>query len=131
MPFIMGNATLTIDGVDYQDEVSGAVFTPTSSVVTRKGLSPDAVFSFPTNATWTLDLTFAQDFTADTTLAMYLLEHEGETITDVVFAPVSGGRTFTADITIAPGAIGGNVDEVAVGTVSLGSTKPVPSTLTP
>lgn len=129
MPFIMGNATLTIDGTTYQDQVSSAVFTPTSSIVTWKGLSPDAVFTFPTNATWTLDLTYAQDFTTDDTLAMFLLEHEGETIADVVFAPVAGGRTFTADITIVPGSIGGAVDAVAEGTVSLGSTRPVPNVL--
>lgn len=129
MPFIMGNASLTIDGETYQDQVSAVVFTPTASIVTWKGLTPDAVFTFPTTATWTLDLTYAQDFTTDDTLAMFLLEHEGETIENVVFAPVTGGRTFTADITIAPGSIGGAVDTVAEGTVSLGSTKPVPSVI--
>lgn len=131
MPFLMGNATITIGGTDYAGQVSAAVFTPTSSIVTWKGLDPDAVFTFPTNATWTLDLTYAQDFTTDATLAMYLLEHEGETIEDVVFAPIAGGRSFTADITIAPGSIGGAVDTVAEGTVSLGSTRPVPSVLAP
>lgn len=129
MAFMMGNATLTIDGVDYAAQVSSAVFTPTSSIVTWKGLKPTAVFTFPTNATWTLDLTYAQDFTADDTLASFLLAHEGETIENVVFAPIAGGRTFTADITIAPGSIGGAVDAVAEGTVSLGSTRPVMNVL--
>lgn len=131
MPFIMGDASLTIDGNTYQDQVSGVTFTPTSSIVTWKGLTPTASFTFPTSATWTLDLSYAQDFTTDDTLAMFLLEHEGETIPDVVFEPVDGGRSFTADITIVPGSIGGEVDTVAVGTVSLGSTKPVPSVLGP
>lgn len=129
MPFIMGDATITIAGTDYAAQVSSAVFTPTSSIVTWKGLDPGSGVSFPTTATWTLDLTYAQDYTSDTTLASYLLAHEGETIADVVFAPVAGGRTFTADITITPGAIGGAVDSVAEGTVSLGSTTPVISAL--
>jgi hypothetical protein len=129
MPFIMGNATLTIDGETYEDEVSAATFTPTSGIVTWKGLTPDAVFTFPQNATWVLDLEYAQDYTTDDTLAVYLLAHEGETVPDVVFTPIVGGRSFTADITIVPGSIGGKVDEVAVGTVSLGSTKPVISAL--
>lgn len=129
MAFIMGNVTLTIDGVDYAGQVSSAMFTPTSSIVVHKGLKPTAVQTFPTTATWVLDLTYAQDFTTDDTLASYLLEHEGETVADVVFAPITGGRTFTADITIAPGSIGGAVDTVAEGTVSLGSTRPVISTL--
>lgn len=131
MPFLMGDATLTIGGTDYAGQVSAAVFTPTSSVVPWKGLDPDSGVTFPTAPTWSLDLTYAQDFTTDDTLAMYLLEHEGETIEDVVFAPIAGGRTFTADITIAPGSIGGAVDTVAEGTVSLGSTKPVASVLAP
>ncbi len=129
MPFIMGNATLTIDSNSYEGEVSAAVFTPTSSIQTWKGLTPAAVYTFPTNATWTLDLTYAQDFTTDDTLASYLLAHEGETVADVVFEPVAGGRSFTADITIVPGSIGGTVDAVAEGTVSLGSTRPVISAL--
>lgn len=131
MAFMMGDATLTIGGTDYAGQVSSAVFTPASSIVTHKGLKPTAVQTFPTAPTYTLDLTYAQDFTTDATLAVYLYEHQGETIPDVVFAPITGGRTFTADITIAPGSIGGAVDTVAEGTVSLGSTAPVMSALAP
>ena len=131
MAFMMGDATLTIDGTTYQDQVSAVTFTPTSSIVEWKSLTPAVKFTFPTSATWALELAYAQDFTTDDTLAMYLLEHEGETIPDCVFAPIAGGRTFTADITIVPGSIGGAVDTVAEGTVTLGSSRPVPSVLAP
>ena len=118
-PILMGNASLTFGADGYQAHVSSATFTPTSSVVTWKGLSPAAVFSFGANATWTLDLELAQDWETASALSRYLYENEGQTVA-VVFEPVDGGASVTADVIITPGAIGGAVDAVATATVSLG-----------
>lgn len=129
MAFVLNDVDLTIGGTSFENQVSSAAFVPSAGTVEFKPLTPGAVETFPITPTWVLNLTYAQDFTTDDTLAMYLYEHEGETIADVIFAPRSGGRTWTADITIVPGQIGGDVDTVAVATVSLGSTKPVPNAL--
>lgn len=118
-PFILSDTTFTVEADNYEAHVSGVTFTPSSSVTTWKGLTPDAVFSFGTNATWTCDLEFAQDWSTAGALSRYLFEHEGEEI-DVVFAPVSGGPTISATLIVTPGAIGGAVDSVATATVSLG-----------
>lgn len=128
-PFMMGNASLTFGTDGYEAHVSSATFTPSSSIVTWKGLTPSAVFSFGANATWTLDLELAQDFETADALARYLFENEGTTVT-VVFEPVDGGASVTAEVIITPGAVGGAVDAVATSTVSLGvQGKPVLSPL--
>lgn len=119
-PILLGNAKLTFGTDDYEAHVSSAAFNPTDNTpVTWKGLSPTSSFSFGKKAVWTLDLSYAQDWETANALADYLHENEGEEV-NVVFAPVDGGTSYTADVIITPGAIGGDVDTVAVGQVSLG-----------
>lgn len=128
-PILMGNATLTFGADGYQAHVSSATFTPSSTVVTWKGLTPSAVFTFGANATWTLDLELAQDWETASALSRYLFENEGQVVA-VVFEPVDGGASVSADVIVTPGAIGGAVDAVATATVSLGvQGKPVLSPL--
>lgn len=128
-PILMGDATLTFGADGYQAHVSSAVFTPSSSVVVWKGLTPTAKFSFGASASWTLDLELAQDWATAAALSRYLFENEGETVA-VVFEPVDGGASVSADIIITPGSIGGAVDTVATSTVSLGvQGKPVLSAI--
>lgn len=118
-PFLMGDCTLTVELDNYEAHVSTVEFAPTSQPVTWKGLTPTAVFSFGTNATWVCNLGFAQDWATADSLSRYLFEHEGEEI-DVVFAPKAGGPTVSATLIVTPGSIGGAVDAVAVSTVALG-----------
>jgi hypothetical protein len=119
VPIILGNALLTFGADEYQGHVSSATFTPSSSIVNWRGLTPTSSYSFPVTATWTLDLELAQDWESADALSRYLFENEGETVS-VTFEPVNGGETVTADVIITPGAIGGAVDAVAVSSVSLG-----------
>jgi hypothetical protein len=119
-PIILGNAKLTLGANDYEGHVSSAVFTPTDNApVTWKGLTPTSKFSFGKAAVWTLDLEYAQDWETADSLAKYLLANEGEEVA-AVFEPVNGGQGYTATVIVTPGPIGGAVDAVAVGTVSLG-----------
>lgn len=123
-PIIMGNATLTLGASDYAGQVSGAVFTPSTSTVTFTAIN-GATHSLNTPTTWVLDLTLAQDWEDATSLSNYLLEHEGDVVT-AVLEPVDGGTSFTASVTIVPGAIGAADTTSVVGSsVSLGSTRPV------
>lgn len=117
-PFVLKDAIVTLGSNDYQAAVTSATLTPSSSVVTIKGLTPTAVFSSGTNSTWTLDLAFMQSF--DTTdLAIYLFNNEGDEVAFVV-EPEAGGASFSGTVILTPGAIGGAVDQYGTSTVSLG-----------
>jgi len=119
-PIIMGDASLTFGLDNYESHVSSVMFTPTDNApVTWKGLSPSSVFSFGKKATWTLDLEYAQDWETVNALSAYLLANEGDEVV-VTFAPADGGNAYTATVIITPGAIGGAVDTVPTGSVSLG-----------
>lgn len=118
-PFVMRDVIFNVDADGYKAHVSNVTFTPSSSVVTWQGLTPTAAFSFGTNATWTCDLEFAQDWSTAGSLSRYLFENEGEEVS-VTFEPVAGGPGITATLIVTPGAVGGAVNAVAVATVSLG-----------
>lgn len=124
-PFVLKDVLFNVAEDDYAAHVSQVEMTPASSAVTWKGLSPEAMFTDVTTATWVCTLSFAQDWST-TGLSTYLFNNEGKTVA-VEFKPKnSTGPTFTANVIITPGAIGGTVDAVAVGTVSLGmSGRPV------
>lgn len=118
-PIILTDCTLSIEADSYEAHVSAVEFVPSSSSVNWKGLTPSSVFSFGTTATWVCNLSFAQDWATNDSLARYLFEHEGDEI-EVTFKPVAGGPGFTATLIVTPGSIGGAVDAVAVSTVALG-----------
>ena len=118
-PFIMKDVALKIAADNYEAHCSTVELVPSSSIVNWKGLTPASTFSFPTTSTWVCNMGYAQDWTTDDSLSAYLHEHEGESV-DVVFTPDAGGPSVETTIFIAPGSIGGAVDGVAVGSVSLG-----------
>lgn len=129
-PFILGQSVLTLDGDAYEGQIAGAIFTPTTATVPFTAINSDT-FTFATPSTWVLDLTYAQDWQDAAALARYLHENEGSVVA-AVFTPIAGGETVSANVTIAPGAIGAaDVTTVASSTVSLGSTKPVLSAVGP
>lgn len=120
-PFVLKDCTLKVGTDNYEAHVSQVQFSPSSSQVNWKGLTPSSVFSDVTTATWTCSLAYAQDWTTANSLSLYLHNHEGETV-DVVFQPKAGtGQpSVEATLLITPGAIGGTVDQVATATVTLG-----------
>lgn len=118
-PFMMSNATFKVAADNYEAAVSSVEFAPTSATSTWKGLTPTAVFTFAQTSTWTVALSFAQDWATTNSLSRYLFDNEGKTVA-VAFTPKLGGATIYANIAIAPGSIGGAVDSVAVSTVTLG-----------
>lgn len=130
-PIVLRDCLFTVAANNYESSVSGVVFTPTTSQVTWNGLTPDATFTFPGVTTWVCTVSYAQDWTTADSLSRYLHEHEGEEVA-AVFEPVNGDPSVTANLVIVPGSIGGNVNEVAVGTVNLGvQGKPVVAPVVP
>lgn len=120
---VLKDVTLDIDGTDYRFHASAVTFTPAASTITWTGLGQNTITDVST-ATWTLALTYLQDWST-TGLSTFLYNSESETV-PVTFIPKDGGPSFTANVLITPGSIGGAVNAFAESTVTLGVTgKPV------
>lgn len=121
-PFVLKDVILTIGADSYEAHVSTVRFDPNMSVVTWQGLTPSASFTDTTAPTWTTTWAFAQDWETPDSLSEYLLENAGTKKT-VVFKPkgtTTGKPVFTAEVMIAPGPIGGDVNTVQTGSVTMG-----------
>jgi hypothetical protein len=118
-PLFLSESTLTIGLNDYAAHISGAMFVPSSSAVTFKGLKAGASFTRQTTPTWALTLNYAQDWESAASLSQYLLENSGDTV-EMTLAPIDGGQAFTATVTVTPGNIGGEIDTFATTSVTLG-----------
>lgn len=118
-PFVLKDVILTIDVDNYQKHVSQVEFQPSTSQQQWKGLTPDSVFTDQAAPTWVCVLAYAQDWATPASLSQYLHDHAGE-VKPVTFTPNAGQGTWTADVVISPGPIGGTVDAYTVGTVTLG-----------
>lgn len=125
-PLVLKDVICTIGADGYQKHLSGVSFNPNSSAIQWQGLTPDSGFTDQTLATWGVTLDYVQDWETEDSLSQFLFEHEGETV-PMAFTPVKGAgrKTFTSQVTITPGAIGGQVNQFATTSVTLGSTKPV------
>lgn len=119
-PIIMTDVVCTIGGVnDFAEHVSRVELTPSRSTVNWAGLSPNARFSKAGRATWTCTLDYAQDWKTPGSLARYLWDNAGSTVA-MTFEPEAGdGTSWTVDVDVVEGAIGGAVDSVPVGSVTL------------
>lgn len=118
-PLYLKDVILTVDGDTYEKHVSGVTITPSVATATFKGLEPTATYSQASTATWTVDLTYVQDWETADSLSAYLFNNAGSEIT-MSFKPESGtGGTFSATVIVVPGSVGGTVDAYATSTVSL------------
>lgn len=121
-PFVLKDAVMSIGTDSYEKHLSSVQFLPDMQVVTWQGITPAAAFSDATSPVWSCVLGFAQDWETTNSLSQYLLTNAGQQ-KSAVFQPkgaVVGSPKFTATIIIAPGPIGGDVNTVQVGTVTLG-----------
>lgn len=125
-PLVLKDVTLLIGAAtpdDFKKHVSQVEFTPSSSSVNWTGLGGNT-HTDQSTATWTVTLRYAQDWTSAKSLSRYLFDNEGA-IVPVTFKPRAGtgtgfGPSFTANIVITPGAIGGQVNSYAETSVTLG-----------
>ena len=125
-PLVLKDVTLKIAADNYEKHVSGVQWVPSASQISWQPLVADEAFTDVATATWAITLNYVQDWETSDSLSEYLFEHEGETVS-MVFTPIigTGKKTFTANVTISPGAIGGEVNAYATTSVTLGSDKPV------
>lgn len=127
-PLVLRNVDLIVDeGTDdlnFKKHVDGVTYTPSTSQQSWTG-GDGSTYTDSSSATWTLVISYVQDWESEDSLSQFLLANEGTSF-PVTFKPRTGsGPTFTSTITIAPGAIGGSVNAYATTSVTLGSTKPV------
>lgn len=118
-PRVLKNYLVKIGADSFEKALNSVTLTPSSSTVTFKGGTPDAVFTDQTAPTWTCALSYAQDWETAGSLSVYLLQHEGESV-DMEFSPLGSGPKFKATVIITSGAVGGAIDAFAVATVTLG-----------
>lgn len=119
-PFVLKDCVLSIEADDYAAAVSTLTLTPTTQMVSFVGLKPGAISTDATEPTWTLGLTYAQDWVSADSLSRYLFDNQG-LAKDAVIKPQSGvGPSFAVEIIITPGAIGGTGQQTATATVTLG-----------
>jgi hypothetical protein len=123
-PIVIKDAIITIGTDTYEKHISSATFQPTveQNQVTWQGMSPTATFSDTATpkVSWNLVLEYAQDWETANSLANYLLTNSGQAKTiSVQPQRGTGKKTFSATVTIVPGPIGGAVNAVPVGSVTL------------
>lgn len=118
-PTVLKDVLLEIGTDDFRAFAESVTFTPSASTITWTGLGGNT-HTDASVATWTLDLTYSQDWDSTNSLSRFLYENEGETVS-VTFAPKSGsGPSFIGDVVITPGAIGGAVGVFLTTSVTLG-----------
>lgn len=123
-PIVLNDVLLRAGTNDYEAHVAQVTFTPTAPVVRWRGMTPTSNHVFGGVADWTVTIDCAQDYETAESLSLHLLDNEmsKEAWT---FEPKKGGSSFASTVVIAPGGIGGAVDEVAASSITMGCTKPV------
>ena len=122
-PFLFNDATVSIDGDTYEEALKTVRFDPTTPIVKWKGLTPTSRHHFVGAPEWDVTLAFAQDVASASSLTRKLHASAGQTV-EMVFTPKSGGVGITADVTLVPGALGGDLDTVPEASVTMPSGQP-------
>ena len=117
-PLYFDDVILTIDGDDYAPAASQATLEPNTSTTVFHGLKPDD--NFPASSTdWALTVAFVQDWDSATSLARFLFANQGSTIATTLKPKSGSGPSFTMDLHIVPGSVGGTTRSHATTTVNL------------
>lgn len=117
VPVTFNAATLKIGANNYELSVSAFTLTPTYPETEFKGIGGNSIAGLGT-PTWVCDLAYPQDWASANALAMYLFANQGTSVVaDIV--PKAGGPGFRVTLVLKAGPIGGTVDELLAGTVSL------------
>lgn len=117
-PITLRRAVLTIAEDDYTASVNEVTFAPEVEVEWVPTFQSGSYLPIYTGIRWFAVVGYAQDFTTPGSLTRYLFEHAAQTRT-LVFTPVEGGSSVTADAMIVPGRMGGPTAELLTATVIL------------
>jgi len=120
VPTFLEDCEFIVDADDYSAHVSRVEIVPSRTSVQWRGMSKGSTHNRSGRGSHVANVDYAQDWTTPKSFSRYLAAHDGE-IKTVRFQPVkgSGEPSFTVDVQIVAGPIGGAVDTIAVGSVSL------------
>jgi hypothetical protein len=125
-PIFLKNYELVIEALDYRKHVDSVALVPQTSTVTWRG-GGNNTHSDTAVQGWQAQIGYMQDWKSANSFSRFLWEHQGETV-QAVFNPTAGeGTSWSVDLTIVPGQIGGAVGAAANTTVTLGAGDPVPT----
>jgi hypothetical protein len=127
-PLFMKDVIFTVDGTDYQAELSSVLFEASSSQVEWKGLTPTSKFTESTPPSYTCKVKLAQDWDDAASFANFIYANNGQTVSATFQPKATGTASFAADLSIVDGPIGGDVDAFAESEITFGSTRPVKTT---
>lgn len=116
--FVMRNAIVTIDAVEYANQCTRAELVPEAETQTLKTLVPDGIVQDVDTNVWALNLTIIQDYVAGQGLARKLTDSHGLQLT-ATLEPKAGG--VGADVTFIAKAVnfGGEQGSFATSEVEL------------
>lgn len=120
VPVVMRQALLQVATDNYEKHVEQAQLTPSVKAARFKGID-GSVATDSSIPEWTLELSFAQDWSTASSLSQYLLTNAGlqKTVVLSPYGSTTGKPKYTIDVIVQPGPIGGKVDEMMLGNVSL------------
>lgn len=116
-PVLMSASTLLIGTDNYELAVNSAQLVPTTPMQQYKGIG-GGVINLTGVPSWVLNLEYAQDLATAKSLSQILLANVGKTLAFTI-RPVSGGTGYSGTVVAVPGPVGGAVDAVLTGSVSL------------
>lgn len=119
-PLFLKDYTLKVAADNYEKAVSGVLFTPSTTTSEWHGpIGSDFTDVMVTG--WTVQIDYAQDWRTPGSFSRYLHAHQGETV-NMEFVPSSDPDepSFTADIVVVPGPIGGTTRSPATASVTCG-----------
>ena len=116
-PFNMTEAVVSFGLNDYQKVVSSVRIENSPNSADFRGVGGN-VETLPGKGTWTLVLTFAQDWETVDSLSLLLWNNDGEK-TSVSVEPVAGGAHWEGEVTLVAPSVGGDVDVFATSSVTL------------
>lgn len=117
-PYEINTATLTLGSDTFQKACRRA-----EAVPTHAGNTFDAIdgASYPLGGTpsWVLNVELAQDWDTASSLAIYLMEHDGEEVTFEYLPTATAVRKITGTLLCRAISMGGQSKAAAVSTVTL------------
>lgn len=116
-PFLIKDALLTLGTDDYSLVVSQAELVPTTPTATFKAINGTS-YNFSGKASWVLTAAFAQDWDNAASLSNYLFDNEGDTVAFSLKPNGATGESFTGNLVLSVGNIGGTADGVAASSVT-------------
>jgi hypothetical protein len=119
---ILNDIVLTIGADNYEASVKKCRLVPTTPVAKWKGMTPGSAVNVAGDPEWVMELGFAQDHETANSMSQYLQANTGTEKTVIIKPkkPASGtAPLYTVKVLILPGPIGGDLDTVAEGDVSL------------